>query len=243
MKTNVTLFSTDRNLYGVVIRQDTKNSFLSLTDLQEAYTVARLEKKWPDRKIANILAYEENAERIFYILHKQKMDGGMDYHQFMSAVKESSLVQVLKKCGAYKVKGARENKVTMCNPYIWVLIAMELNPELYGEVVSWLTDRLIINRIEVGNAYNTLSRAASRFDDVDYSKIAKALNYIVFGRHETLLRNNATKEQLEELKDLQTKLAFAIDMGYINSYSELRKEILKMYDAKYGTYFATSKIK
>ena len=93
MKTNVTLFSTDRNLYGVVIRQDTKNSFLSLTDLQEAYTVARLEKKWPDRKIANILAYEENAERIFYILHKQKMDGGMDYHQFMSAVKESSLVQ------------------------------------------------------------------------------------------------------------------------------------------------------
>ena len=32
-------------------------------------------------------------------------------------------------------------------------------------------------------------------------------------------------------------------MGNSNSYSELRKEMLKMYDAKYGTYFATSKIK
>lgn len=44
MKTNVTMMSNDRKLFGVTIRQDTKNQFLSITDLQEAYTRARIEK-------------------------------------------------------------------------------------------------------------------------------------------------------------------------------------------------------
>ena len=120
---------------------------------------------------------------------------------------------------------------------------MEMNPKLYALVIDWLTDSLIINRIEVGNTYNIISRAASKFKDVDYVVIAKALNHIVFDKHETLLRNNATKEQLKELEDLQKKLAFAIDMGYVKSFSELRNEMLRIYDAKYGTRFATPKIK
>ena len=43
MKTNVTMQSEkDRELFGVIIRQNTKDSMLSLTDLQEAYTRARI---------------------------------------------------------------------------------------------------------------------------------------------------------------------------------------------------------
>lgn len=38
MKTNVVMISKDRDLFGVTIKQDTKTSFMSLTDLQEAYT-------------------------------------------------------------------------------------------------------------------------------------------------------------------------------------------------------------
>ena len=45
------------------------------------------------------------------------------------------------------------NRSTWCNPYLWVLVAMEMNPELYAKVVVWLTDKLIINRIEAGNFY------------------------------------------------------------------------------------------
>lgn len=36
MKTNIVLKSTDRNLFGVTVRQETKTQFLSVTDLQEA---------------------------------------------------------------------------------------------------------------------------------------------------------------------------------------------------------------
>ena len=32
------MVSKDRELFGVIIKQDTKTSFMSLTDLQEAYT-------------------------------------------------------------------------------------------------------------------------------------------------------------------------------------------------------------
>lgn len=73
---------------------------------------------------------------------------------------------------------------------------MEMNPKLYALVIDWLTDSLIINRIEVGNTYNIISRAASKFKDVDYVVIAKALNHIVLAnmKHcsETMpLKNNS----------------------------------------------------
>lgn len=243
MKTNVTMKSKDRELFGVVIKQDTKNSFLSLTDLQEAYAVGRLNEGWKDKRVNEVLSSRDNAERMYYILERRNMTKGMGYHEFMNMVEEKTLVKTLKYCGAYKTTGGRENKKVTCDPYIWVLVAMEMNPKLYALVIDWLTDSLIINRIEVGNTYNIISRAASKFKDVDYVVIAKALNHIVFGKHETLLRNNVTKEQLKELEDLQKKLAFAIDMGYVKSFSELRNEMLRIYDAKYGTRFATPKIK
>ena len=43
MKTNIVMKSEkDRELFGVVIKQETKTGFMSLTDLQEAYTHGRV---------------------------------------------------------------------------------------------------------------------------------------------------------------------------------------------------------
>lgn len=228
MKTNVTMTSKDRVLFGVTIRQDTKNQFLSVTDLQEAYTRARIEKGWSDKRVSDILSNIGSAERIYYILEKQGFIK-TGFPAFMEEVKKDSLVSVMKRCGAYKTVGARNNRHVSCNPYVWVLLAMELNPELYATVVMWLTDNLIINRIEAGDKYNALCRAASKFPDVDYRVIAKGLNYIIFDVHETMIRNQATQEQLKELDDLQKMLAFSIDMGYIKSFDELVEEMRKLY--------------
>ena len=228
MKTNITMMSKDRVLFGVTIRQDTKTQFLSVTDLQEAYTRARIEKGWSDRRIEHILSNYESSERIYYILEKQGLIK-TGFIAFMEEVKSSSLVKVMKKYGVYKTVGARQNKHVSCNPYIWVLLALELNPEIYATVVIWLTDNLIINRIEAGDKYNDLCRAASKFQDVDYRVIAKGLNYIVFNIHETMIRNKATQEELKELDDLQKSLAFAIDMGYIKSFNHLIDEMRLLY--------------
>lgn len=233
MKSNVTMLSKDRVLFGVTIRQDTKNGFLSVTDLQDAYFRARIEKGWSDRRVEHILSNASSAERVYYILEKQGLIK-TGFQVFMEEVEKTSLVKVMKKYGAYKTSGARQNKHTSCNPYIWVLLAMELNPELYATVVIWLGDNLITNRIEAGDKYNELCRAAAKFKNVDYAKIGRALNFVVFNQHEKMLRNTATQNELKEIDDIQKSLAFAINMGYIKSFDALISEMRKLWDKKWG---------
>lgn len=233
MKTNVVLNSKDRSLFGVTIRQDTKNGFLSVSDLQEAYTRARIERGWSDKRISDILSNSSSAERIYYILEKQGVIKA-GFPVFMEEVRSKSLVSVMKQYGVYKTTGSRGTKQVSCDPYIWVLLALELNPEIYATVVMWLTDNLIINRIEAGDKYNALCRSAAKFPDVDYRAIAKGLNYIVFNIHETMIRNSASQDELKELDLTQHSLSVMIDMGFITSFEQLLGVMRDMYRKKWG---------
>lgn len=96
-ETNVTMVSKDRELFGVIIKQDTKTSFMSLTDLQEAYTKKRVEMGWNEKRIENILSNKESAERVYYILEKQgyKIESG--FPGFIQSVEKESLIKVMKK--------------------------------------------------------------------------------------------------------------------------------------------------
>lgn len=226
MKSNVILNSPSRELFGVNIRQETQTGFLNLSDLQEAYTRARVLNGWSDKEVQQIIQQKENFERVYYILHETKIIN-LDFNRFMENAENIGILKYLKQMQVYKTTGRGVNKTTWCEPYIWTLIAMELNPALYAKVVIFLTDKLIINRIEAGNFYKGLSKAISKFSNVDYVKIAKALNYKVFGRHETGIRNTATKEQLEKLYQLESNLAFSIDMGFLNSFDEVIKLLNK----------------
>jgi hypothetical protein len=221
MKTNITMESVkDRELYGVIIKQETKTGFMSLTDLQEAYVHARVLEGWKDRRVSEILSYQENWERIYYLLKEQGfIKTSLD--AFMEDAIEQGIVKILKESGVYKTTGRGENKRVMCNPYIWVLIAMELSPKFYAKVVTWLTDKLILNRIEAGNFYKTLSRSLAGIESPDYKGIAIELNKRIFGRHETGIRNTGSKEELEELTRLEDRVAFAIDRGYIKTNDQI----------------------
>jgi hypothetical protein len=231
MKTSVIMNSPDRELFGVTIRQQTGTGFLNLSDLQEAYTHARVQHGWSEKNLTMLMGTDQNIERIYYLLEKQGVIK-LPFLSFMEEVEKEGVAKTLKKYSAYKTTGARNTKTTWANPYIWVLIAMEMNPMLYANVVSWLTDKLIINRIEAGNFYKDLSRAVSKFPDVDYVALAKALNWIVFNRHETGIRNFATQSELKEMEQIESKIAFAIDMGYINSFGETLTELRKLWSKK-----------
>lgn len=235
------MISKDRLLYGVVIRQDIKTSFMSLTGLQEAYTRKRVEMGWNDKRIENILSNKESAERIFYILKKQKYIKSETLKEFMDIVENNSLIKVMKWYNAYKTTGRGANRNVMCDPYIWVLVAIELNPMLYAEVTGWLNDKLILDRIEIGDKYNTLSRYVSKFEDVDYIEMADKLNWIVFNKHKYVLDNRATQEQLKELEKLQSNLAFCIEMGTISSFSDLINMMGTIYKKKWGSGAVSSK--
>lgn len=224
MVTNVTMKSQEsRELYGVVIRQETKNSFLSLTDLQEAYTHARVLNNWKDKDISNILNRSENVERIYYLLSEQNLiSGKTTISWFYENVKEKGLTKLLKEIGVYKTTGRGENKQTLCNPYIWVLVAMELNPQLYAKVVMWLTDKLITNRIEACDLNKDLrAEMAANIQNPDYALINKTLNIKIFGHHETGMRNLASEEELRKLYRLEENIAFCIKQGFYKNNNEV----------------------
>ena len=226
MKTNVTMISEkDRNLFGVVIRQETQNGFLCLTDLQEAYTHARVENGWARKDVQHdVLSLQKNSERIYYLLKEQKLIN-TDFSVFMKDVEELGMIKVLKAVGVYKTTGRGAEKRVMCNPYIWVLVAMELNPMLYAKVVMWLTDRLLLNRIEAGDFYKSLSAALYKLPNPNYSGVSVALNKKVFGRHELGIRNKAGKEELAELRRLEDNLAFAINKGWLKTSDDVIEAI------------------
>jgi hypothetical protein len=226
MKTNIILESQSRNLFGQIVRQQTKEGMLNLSDLQEAYTIARVKNGWVEKNISRIM--ENDKETLFYLLEKQGIIN-IPMCSFIESINNQGFAKYMKTLGVYKTTGARNTKTVWVNPYIWVMVAMELNPIFKAEVIGWLTDSLIINRIEAGNFYKELSRAMSKFKDVNYVQVAKALNYCIFGKHETGLRNLATKEELKELERLESRLAFAIDMDYIKTFDELIIELQKVY--------------
>lgn len=230
MKTNVTLQSQDRELFGVRIRQQTQGSFLSLTDLEEAYTQARVRNGWADKNITRIL--NDNTEVLYYLLEKQGFIK-VPMCTFMENIESQGFAKHMKSLGVYKTTGARHTKSVWVNPYIFVMVAMELNPIFKAQVIDWLTDSLIINRIEAGSFYRDLSKAINTMPNPDYVKIAKGLNWIVFNKHETGLRNTATQKELAELKSIEENLAFAINMGYIKTNADLLNTMRKMYNKKY----------
>ncbi|MDR6805544.1 hypothetical protein J2Y45_002147 [Dyadobacter sp. BE34] len=241
MKTNVTLVSQSRELFGITIRQETQTGHLNLSDLQRAYDLARKIHGWSDRSIDKVLESKQNHERIYYILEKNVFNKVLDsevvikpgIRGFIEHVERQGITKVLKSYGAYSTKGARHTKSTWCNPYIWVLIAMEMNPMLYGNVITWLTDGLILNRIEAGNMFKDLAKGVAKFPDTDYANLARALNHIVFGRHESGIRNTGTEQQLRELERLETNLAFSIDSGFIKSFSQLMDHLRQLWSKKY----------
>lgn len=67
----------------------------------------------------------------------------------------------------------------------------------------------------------------------NFTEVAKAIQWIVYGKTGKNLRQTATQEQLKELNDIQTKLSFAIDMGYIKTYDRLLQDMRDMYRKKY----------
>jgi hypothetical protein len=237
MKTIVTLKSKDRDIFGVVIRQNT-DGFFNLSDLQKAYDAESKIENWAVRRVDSVLYQEENWTRMYYALMEGKFINS-SLLEFIELIKQKGITKALKSLGVYKTIGARETKSTWCNPVLFVLISLEMNPKIYGKTIYWITDELIKNRIDAGNLCKSLNKSIQKFnpDGSQYIQLAKALNYITFKNHFPGIRNEATKEQLKELSELENKMAFAIDMGYISCFDMLLNELRKIYNLKYKSIY------
>lgn len=222
MKTNVVMRSVDRNLFGVVIKQNTKNGqHLSVTDLMTAYESERLNQGWSDKRLNDIMSSISFKERVYHLLNERGMIK-TDLSAFMELIDKEGVVKALKSLGVWKTTGRGENKSTYADPYIWVLLAMELNPLIYAKVVLWLTDSLIFNRILAGSEFIPMNIAISKvIQDPKYALYCCEINIKVFGRHEKGVRNSASIEELQNISDIEKFVTQLIEQGFLNTESQL----------------------
>lgn len=232
MKTNVVMLSQDRNLFGSIIRQQTKNGMLNLSDLQQAYEKERLKHGWPEKHIYRIM--ESDKESLFYLLEHQGVVK-LPMCSFTEAIDSQGFAKYMKSLGVYKTTGVASTKTTWVNPYIWLMVAMELNPKFKAKTVIWLTDSLIFNRVEAGDFCKELNAAIQKFNPTltQYIKLAQALNYVAFGKHEAGIRNTGTQAQLKLLARIEIEMAYGIKINHITSFEMLLEELRELYRKLY----------
>ena len=122
------------------------------------------------------------------------------------------------------------------HPYLFIKFAMWINPKFELQVIKFVYDELIKCRHLAGDNYNVLTAAISKLPDCDYKATAKAIQWIVFNRTGKELRQQATQRELSEISDIENKLAYAIDMGFINNQAQLICTMRKMYNDKYQKF-------
>lgn len=225
MKTNLILSSTDRELFGITIRQSTKEQFLSVSDLQKSYEKARWMHGWSERSVNWIMQTQDFKERVFYLLENKGLIK-VCFNSFIEMIDKEGIAKVLKGLGVYKTTGARQNKQVMADPYIWVLLAMELNPMIYAKVIIWLTDSLIFDRIEAGSEYLPMNSAIKKIvANPDYPLIAKSINIKVFGQHQAGMRNLASAKELRAIADIEKFIIKSIEHGFLKNQNDIIKAI------------------
>jgi len=229
MKTNVVLASTDRVLFGVTIRQNTKGSEFSVTDLQKAYERARFMHGWHSQSISQLMQTPKFTERVFYILQERDLIK-LDIPTFTEMVEREGITKVLKGIGLYKTTGRGVNKTVMVDPYLWVLIAMELNPMIYAKVIIWITDTLVFDRIEAGSEYKPMNGAIKYVlgnpEQTVYIKFARAINKKVFGQHQSGgMRNLASAKELRKIADIEKFITNIISQKLIHSEDQILNAI------------------
>lgn len=215
MKSNIILRSTDRNLFGVTIRQNTKEQFLSITDLQKAFEKARWQYGWNDRRVNDILSSQDVKMRIYYLLKERDIIKA-EIPVFMEMIENEGITKVLKGLSLWITTGRGENKQVMADPYLWMLLALELNPMIYAKVVVWLADTLIFDRLEAGSEWKPMNSAiASIVSNPNYPMYAKEINKKVFGQHISGMRNLASSKELRKIADIEKMIIKAIENKWI----------------------------
>lgn len=151
------------------------------------------------------------------------------------AITEISAMAIIEKKGRNTAKGRTKDEIWM-HPYLFIDFAMWLNPKFKLQVIKFVYDQLIQQRTLAGDNYKTLSSSIVKLKGYSFQEVAKAIQWIVYNKTGKELRQVATQEQLQEINDIQTKLAFAIDMNYIISFEQLMNELRKMYNKKYQKF-------
>ena len=190
------------------VKQRTSDEMFNATDLAQQWNQVKTKGR---KDITNFLKLDSTKE-------------------FLDALAEEENVEP-----TYLVSTKRgRNAGTWLHKLAFLKFAMWLDPKFEVKVLKFVYDELIKNRHDAGEDYKALSKAVSKLEGHDYGKVAKALNFIVFGKHEDDLRQNATQDELKELTLLQKQLAFNIEMGQVDDFESLMGLLRVIWNKKFN---------
>jgi hypothetical protein len=215
MKTNVVMI---RKMGDYPVLQRTKDAMFNASDLS-----AKWSKNKSKRDIKRFLDSPKTKEFIDEMITQESPEAKVLFA-------ENEIIDITK---GRNTKNGKTPDVIWMTPFLFLKFAMWINPRYEFHVIKFVFDQLIEFRHSAGDMYKGLTRALSIFPDTNYSQVAKGLNHIIFNRHERGIRQTATVDELKRMTELEKKLAFSIDMGYIKSYKKLIIDMRNIYSAKY----------
>lgn len=213
MKTNNVIL---RPMGQFKVAQRTKDGFFNATELLKQWNSTTSSKK----KIEHYFDNQSANELIDTIIKRENLH-----------TRNSVYV---------KSRASRgDNAGTWMHPILYIDFAMWINPSFKYDVLKFVYDQMIKYRNDAGDAYRKLGASVqnlvgSSFMPAAMGNLSKAINHVVFGSHETMMRNKVGEEsKQQELFALEVKLAELIDDGFIKTYDELINYLRKKWSEKY----------
>lgn len=127
----------------------------------------------------------------------------------------------------------------METPLMFLDFAMWLNPTFKVKVLKFIQDEMIKFRNLSGDAYPTMCKAVKSIlpEDIFREKVkdlARSLNIIIYGKHESEMRNKiADESKLRELYELEMNIAQWIEIGIVKNYQQLKSALTNLYYKKH----------
>ena len=132
-----------------------------------------------------------------------------------------------------------KNGGTWMHPILFIDFAMWINPSFKYDVIKFVYDEMIKFRNLAGDAYPSMCRAVRSImpEPIFREKVkdlARSLNIIVYGRHESEMRNKIGDEsKIREMYELEKQIAQWISIGLVSNYKQLKAALNKLYYQKY----------
>ena len=169
---------------GLIVRQNSKNSFYNATDLINAWNL-------------------ENPDNQKRLDHYMELESTKHLMRALEADPQNTQIH-----GYLPMTSKRgKNGGTYVDPVIFLDIAMWTNVKFKIIALRWIHDGLIEFRNDAGDSYKEMCSAIQDGiqpkDTLAFIEEAKILNKLVFGRHEKGLRQIATPKQLSKLSQLE----------------------------------------
>lgn len=210
MKTNQEMI---RPMGEFRVVQRTKDGFFNATELLKQWNVSNNSKK----ELKHYFENQSANELINTIVERENLNS---------------------RNSAYL--GSRgKNGGTWMHPILFIDFAMWINPSFKYDVIKFVYDEMIKFRNLAGDAYPSMCRAVRSImpESIFREKVkdlARSLNIIVYGRHESEMRNKVGDEaKIREMYELEKQIAQWINIGLVGNYRQLKAALNKLYYQKY----------